>query len=174
MTLIENTLDVLKGMPAALEKILLMIPPADLTWTPDSWDGIPGERFSLIGQVCHLRDIEADGYHVRIRRMLEEENPDLVSLDSYALAAERKVDEATDIEDAYRSFRAAREMTLGMIGKLTGKDLRRTGTFAEYGAITLHGLLHFLCSHDQQHLACLHWLLGKITSRVDGSGNFSA
>jgi hypothetical protein len=26
----------------------------------------------------------------------------------------------------------------------------------------LRGLVHLLCSHDQQHLAGLHWLLAKI------------
>jgi hypothetical protein len=26
----------------------------------------------------------------------------------------------------------------------------------------MRGLVHFLCSHDQQHLAGLQWLLGKI------------
>jgi len=38
------------------------------------------------------------------------------------------------------------------------------GGFAEYGALTLRGLLHYLRSHDQQHLACLHWLAGKAAS----------
>jgi hypothetical protein len=32
------------------------------------------------------------------------------------------------------------------------------------GAVTLAGLIQYLCSHDQQHLACLHWLLGRIAS----------
>ncbi len=30
------------------------------------------------------------------------------------------------------------------------------------GPTTLRGLVHYLCSHDQQHLAGLQWLLGKI------------
>jgi hypothetical protein len=31
----------------------------------------------------------------------------------------------------------------------------------------LRSLIHYLCSHDQQHLAGLHWLLGKAdASRV--------
>ena len=29
---------------------------------------------------------------------------------------------------------------------------------------TLEGLVHFLCGHDHQHLAGLHWLLGKMTA----------
>jgi hypothetical protein len=28
--------------------------------------------------------------------------------------------------------------------------------------VTLRALVHYLCSHDQQHLAGLQWLLGKL------------
>jgi hypothetical protein len=31
-----------------------------------------------------------------------------------------------------------------------------------YGGVTVRGLVHYLCSHDQQHLAGLSWLLGKM------------
>jgi hypothetical protein len=34
--------------------------------------------------------------------------------------------------------------------------------FEGYGRVTLRGLVHYLCSHDQQHLSGLQWLLGKI------------
>jgi hypothetical protein len=45
-------------------------------------------------------------------------------------------------------------------------QLSRSGDFAEYGRLTLHGLVHYLRSHDQQHLACIHRLVGKIASSV--------
>jgi hypothetical protein len=38
----------------------------------------------------------------------------------------------------------------------------RTAFFEGYGPLTLRSLVHYLCSHDQQHLAGLQWLLGKI------------
>ena len=60
----------------------------------------------------------------------------------------------TGLLEALRNSRLAPE--------LTEAQLARTGTFAEYGALTLRGLLHYLRSHDQQHLACVHWLLGKM------------
>ena len=165
----ENiTLESLAAMPDALERMMATFPEAYLTWTPESWEGIPGERFSLLGQVCHLRDIEIDGYHVRFRRMLQEERPDLVSLDSYELAAERNYDLTPDLDAAYRAFRSAREKTVEMLRNVSENDLRRRGTFAEYGEITLEGLIHFLCSHDQQHLACIQWLLGKISGMAPG------
>jgi hypothetical protein len=34
--------------------------------------------------------------------------------------------------------------------------------YAAIPALTLRSLVHYLCSHDQQHLAGLQWLLGQI------------
>ena len=45
-------------------------------------------------------------------------------------------------------------------------QLAREGFFAEYGPLTLRGLVHYLRSHDQQHLAGIHWLAGKIASEA--------
>jgi hypothetical protein len=40
--------------------------------------------------------------------------------------------------------------------------------FEGYGPLTMRSLIHYLCSHDQQHLAGLQWLAGKIdASTVD-------
>jgi hypothetical protein len=149
--------------PDALEGVIRLFPAARLTWRPESWGGSPGEPFSPIEHVCHLRDIERDGYHVRIRRLLTEENPSLASIDGNALALERRYTEAS-VADALLAFRDARRQTLETIGGLGDAELDRRGEFAEYGALTLRGLLHYLCSHDQQHLACLHWLFGKASS----------
>ena len=80
------TLCALADFPEQLEKFYNAIPAGFRNWIPDSWDGIPSESFSAIGQVCHVRDIELDGYHVRIQRTLSEDEPTLESLDGYALA----------------------------------------------------------------------------------------
>ena len=146
-----------------MESLLRQAPEGRLDWTPESWDAVPGEMFSARGQICHLRDIEAMGYHRRIRRMIDEVEPDLESLDSYDLA-ERLNYGASDAEAALRDFRAAREATLTMLAPLTEAQLARTGTFAEYGRLSLRGLVHLLASHDAQHLACLHWLLAKMSA----------
>src|SRR5262249_46156232 len=134
-----------------------------LAWRPGSWDACPSETFSAVEQVCHLRDIERDGYHVRIQRMLREREPSLVSIDSYALARERAY-ERTDPEEALAAFREARAATIATLRGLTDADLGRRGDFAEYGRLTLRALIHYLRSHDQQHLAGLHWLAGKTLS----------
>ena len=153
----------LERMPDQLEQALGQVPVARLSWKPASWDGSPGENFSALEHVCHVRDIEIDGYQVRIRRLLDESNPSLVSLDGYQLAAERRYAEA-DLAAALRNFRQARRATVESLRGLGDRELSRTGVFAEYGSLTLRALLHYLRSHDQQHLACLHWLLGRMAS----------
>lgn len=163
MALPSELLRGLQSMPSELEAAVGLVPRERLGYKPASWAGSPGEGFSVVEHACHLRDIERDGYHVRIRRLLEEDRPDLVSIDGDALALERRYAEA-DLHEALRSFRDARQATFERIRDLDEAQLDRRGTFAEYGALTLRGLLHYLRSHDQQHLACVHWLIGKMNA----------
>ena len=59
-------------------------------------------------------------------------------------------------------FRAARATTLALLRGLDACSCERPAVFEGYGPVTLRGLVHYLCSHDQQHLSGLQWLLGKI------------
>jgi hypothetical protein len=154
-------LDDLATMPDQIEALMRRVPRDRLDWKPDSWEGIPGERFSALEQACHLRDIEIDGYHRRFGRTLAEQRPDLASIDSYDLARERNYG-AEDVDRALAAFRRGRAETVTMLEKIDDAGWTRTATFAEYGAVTLRGLAHILRSHDLQHLACIHWLLAKM------------
>ena len=157
------TIDSLRSFPDRLEEHFAEVPREYLDWRPPSWDGIPSERFTAIGQLCHVRDIEIDGYHVRIRRMLDEDAPVLASIDSEALAGPRRYSEA-DPREVLAAIRAARAKTVAMVTDLGEADLRREGSFEGYGKLTLKALVHYLCSHDQQHLSGIEWLLGQIDS----------
>jgi len=162
-SIVSGASAILAAMPDQLERLYRAVPAGFERWKPASWDGIPGETFTALEQVCHVRDIEVDGYQARIRGVLAEADPFLPSLDGYALANERRYADA-DAAEALASFRAARTRTLAMIDRLSDQQLQRRGVFEGYGAVTLSGLIQYLCSHDQQHLACLHWLLGRIAS----------
>lgn len=165
MALPSALLGELEDMPQQLELALALIPHDHLRWKPASWDGSPAENFSVLEHVCHLRDIEKDGYHVRIGRMLEETNPSLASLDSYEIARERGY-ETAELSDALAGFRAARRVTVERLRVVDDTQLERAGEFAEYGRLTLRALIHYLRSHDQQHLAGIQFLAGKIASDV--------
>lgn len=155
------TLESLAQFPAALGRFYAAFPAPYVMWRPESWDGIPSETFTALEQLCHVRDIEIDGYQVRLRRSLSEENPFLPSLDGYALAEERRYAEA-DAERVLDDIARARRETVRLIEGLDPMALRRKSTFEGYGPVTVAGLVHYLCSHDQQHLSGLQWLLGKI------------
>ena len=157
----RTTLNALAAFPDQLQAHYAAIPEEFVRWAPASWDGIPSERFTPIEQVCHVRDIEIDGYHVRLQRVLHESNPTLPSIDSEALAAQRSYS-TSSAEEAFSAFRSARAKTVELISGLTAEQFSRTAAFEGYGSLCLRSLVHYLCSHDQQHLAGLQWLLGKI------------
>ncbi|MFC3551343.1 DinB family protein [Lysobacter cavernae] len=157
----NTTLNALALFPLQLEAHYAAIPAQFKHWAPPSWDGIPSEPFTAIEQVCHVRDIEVEGYHVRFRRTLQEANPMLPSIDSEAVTRERNY-AAENADDALAAFRQARAGTIELISSLSAQQLARTAVFEGYGPLTLRSLVHYLCSHDQQHLAGLQWLLGQI------------
>ena len=155
------TLSALEAFPRQLEATYGAIPADFKNWAPPSWDGVPSEALTAIQQICHVRDIEIDGYHVRFRRTMEELHPTLASLDTDGLVVERAYASA-DAREVLGAFRAARAETIRLLGSLTSDQLQRTAYFEGYGSVSLRSLVHFLSSHDQQHLAGLQWLLGKI------------
>lgn len=163
-----TTLDALDRFPQLLAQHYAAIPIAFKHWMPPSWEGIPSESLTAIEQVCHLRDIEIEGYQLRFRRTLSETNPTLAAIDTDKLARERRYGDA-DAAATMEAFSIARKETVELIRSLSSEQLNRRATFEGYGAVTLRSLIHYLCSHDQQHLAGLQWLLGKIEAhRVGG------
>lgn len=126
------TLDALKAFPAQLEAHYRVIPTQSRHWKPESWEGIPSEHLTAIEQLCHVRDVEIDGYQVRIQRSLKEENPHLPALDTDALVRDR----AYGQQDAARvlaDFRNARAKTIEMIAVLSPQHLARKAVFEGYG-----------------------------------------
>lgn len=67
-------------------------------------------------------------------------------------------------DDAFARFREARALTLAVLATLDEQRLARRAVFEGYGPTTRRGLVHFLCSHDQQYLAGLQWLSRQIAS----------
>jgi hypothetical protein len=165
----DVTLRTLESFPQRLEQHFAAIPAGFENWAPSSWEGVPSEPFTAIEQICHVRDIEVDGYLVRFRRTLEENDPVLPALDGETLARQRRY-AASDALEVLAAFQAARARTLALIAALRPEQLARTATFEGYGRVSLASLIHYLCSHDQQHLAGLQWLLGKIEASRPGRG----
>src|SRR5262249_40279765 len=104
----------LRSFPDLLEEHFGSVPVTHLDWRPASWEGIPSEPFTAREQICHVRDIEIDGYQVRLRRMRDEEHPTLASIDSAALVEPRGY-ARSDPAEVLAAFRRARAETLAII-----------------------------------------------------------
>lgn len=159
------TISALKIFPDQLERFFNAFPKSKWHWSPESWEGVPSESLNAIEQICHVRDVETDGYHFRFQRMLNELEPTLDSLDGYALVKANNYAQADPVL-VFKDIRAARLETLQLIENLSKTKLKRIGYFEGYGRLSVAGLIHYLCSHDQQHLSGLQWLLGKIESNA--------
>jgi hypothetical protein len=110
----------------------------------------PGkDEFSLVEQACHLRDLEREGYLVRVRRMLAEDAPALDGFDGAAVARERDY-LAQDARGAARDFAAARRELIGLLAPLTPPQLGRQATF-EGRRIALGDLVAMIVEHDRGH-----------------------
>lgn len=84
-----------------------------------------------------------------------------MSIDTDVFARDRVYGES-DPFAALTAFRVARTHTVSFVERLTPNQLKREATFEGYGSVTMLALVHCLCRHDQQHLAGLQRLLGKI------------
>lgn len=158
------TIAALEAFPRALEQHYAAFPSEFIHWVPASWEGVPSERFTAIEQICHVRDIEREGYQVRFRRTLAETSPFLPSIDSEEVARQRDYGHA-DARQVFADIHAARAETIALLRGLEPDAFDRPAVFEGYGPVSLRGLVHYLCSHDQQHLSGLQWLLGKIDAQ---------
>jgi hypothetical protein len=127
----------------------------------ESWRSkLANGGFSLLEHVCHLRDIDGDGYRVRLERMLNEERPSLVDLDGDALAKEHDY-QSQDLLEALSAFTATRREIAARLAKVTPDERQRTGLMAGR-EITIEGLADAMLAHDSEHLDQLHDLCAEL------------
>jgi uncharacterized damage-inducible protein DinB len=134
----------LHAMPGLLEACAEALPRSE--WTRQPSPGV----FSLVEHCCHLRDLEEEGYTLRLRRMLREERPSLDDFDGAAVAA-RRAYPTQDLRAALQAFTDARTANLAFLSGLEARALARTATFGEHGTITVERLAELMLEHDTGH-----------------------
>lgn len=139
-------------MPRFLEECAGRLPRADWARQPS-----PG-LFSLVEHCCHLRDLEEEGYTLRLRRMLREDGPVLEDFDGGAVAGRRNYP-AQDLAAATQAFAEARGRNLTVLSALDARALARTAIFGEQGSITIPQLAALMAEHDAAHRGELEELL---------------
>ncbi|MFP5265278.1 MAG: DinB family protein [Blastocatellia bacterium] len=147
---IEEMPRTIQGLLAGAEEGNLRARPSQKTW-------------SVVEHICHLRDIEREGYKVRIAKMLNEDHPFLTDLDGDKLAEERGYINQ-DFKAALKDFIDTRAINLSAIRDLSPDQLSRSGEFENVGQLTLMELLIKMREHDSGHIKELGQLLGKASA----------
>jgi hypothetical protein len=107
--------------------------------------------FSMVEHACHLRDLEKEGYLVRIERILREDNPVLEDFDGGRIARERNY-AAQDFGAAIDEFERSRMESVRVLQALSDAELERPARFGG-DAITLRGVAEMMLRHDAEHRA---------------------
>lgn len=142
--LARDLTDRLAAMPRLLQACAERLPRAE--WTRQPSPGV----FSLVEHCCHLRDLEEEGYTLRLRRMLREDGPVLDDFDGGAIAA-RRAYPGQDLTLALQAFVEARGRNLVLLAGLDARALARTARFGEHGTITIRRLAELMAEHDASH-----------------------
>jgi len=142
---VQSLLDVLARTPSEVAGLVNAVPKEHRRTRPTP------EEFSVVENVCHLRDIEVDGYAQRITRILNETNPTLADVDGARLAIERDYNNQ-ELAPALETFRQTRERNVGLLRNLAAGDFDRQASLQGVGEITLRKLIVMMNEHDEGHL----------------------
>ena len=150
----ENLLDFLDEMPKFVRSVTASLTGDELRRKPSQ------AEFSFLEHVCHLRDIEQEGYRGRIDKLLTETEPFLPDIEGDKLARERNYN-SQDFDEALAGFVHARRKNIRIIKTLSSDEMNRSGTFQNIGVITLEQLLMMMREHDEAHRQELVGLLKR-------------
>ncbi len=118
------------------------------------------DKFSALENICHLRDLEVEGYTPRINRILNEDHPRLPDFDGGRVAMERNYN-SQSLSEALAAFAKARQENVSALAGLTQERFDRAGVMEGVGYVTLGKLLLMMRDHDDGHLDDLRVLRHK-------------
>ena len=148
----ESVLNSLETTPRTLKSLAEKLDDDQLRFQPAS------DVFSLLENVCHLRDLEREAYGVRITRILNEDAPALRDFDGARIAAERNYN-ADDFSKALEAFTEARQQNVAKLRTCDATALSRKANLEAVGSITLARLAIMMSEHDADHLQEISYLL---------------
>lgn len=148
----------LARMPGRLKAFVAAIP-------QDAWLTQPQPNaFCLLEHVCHLRDIDHDGYRERIEKMLTQDLPVLHDLDGEALAIARDY-RRQDLHAACAAFVDGRGRILERLRGLSTAERSRKGRMEGVGDMTIDDLVGAMLAHDSEHVEQLTALRDALLQR---------
>jgi DinB superfamily len=138
-------LSFLKETPSKVKRLLDGMDQSTLRLRPSP------DEFSAVEQICHLRDIEREGYSERISRILSEDHPRLPDIDGARLAIERDYN-SENFQEALNSFASARAANVALLSQLNSDQMDQEGELEGIGRISIRRLVATLREHDEGHL----------------------
>ena len=157
LTEVQQLLNAVARTPSEVSRLVNVVP-------PEHWRIRPApEEFSVLESVCHLRDIEVEGYAQRIARILNETKPALADVDGARLAIERDYN-SQELGPALEAFRQTREQNVELLRKLAAIDLERKASLEGVGEITLSRLIEMMNEHDEGHREELKHLAARASA----------
>ena len=152
----------LAGLLASLERTPLLVFDA-FTGVADAVlrRRLPSGGFALVEQIWHLADLEREGYGVRIRRILCEDEPYLADFDGDRVARERDY-KRLDLAAGLEAFAIARGRNVRKLRSIHNSDWKRRGHQDNFGTISLEDVPRMMAEHDRAHTSEVADLLAHI------------
>jgi uncharacterized damage-inducible protein DinB len=138
----KSALELLEKTPVVLKTLLDGAPQDVLEWKPGP------ERWSIREVLAHLVDLEKL-FVERIRRVIEEDNP---QLQKFVPAGSLLGGPFGDALERLAQFAVLRDELLKLAKGAPASAALRAGTHEELGPVTLAQLLNELANHDLGHL----------------------
>ena len=110
----------------------------------------PAGTFGPVEQCWHLADLEREGFGARIRRLLNEVEPQLPDFDGAAVARERDY-RSRSLAEGLAAFRAARSENLAALQAVRAEAWTRGGTQDGVGPVALCDIPAMMAEHDAAH-----------------------
>lgn len=140
----QSLLAILRATPAALAALTCYLP-------GEKWHCQPKHgEWCLVEIMCHLRDVERDINHPRLKTILTEDNPFIAGVVSDKWVEERKY-ATQDGKLALAEFTRARIETLEILSGIN-TEWFRPARHAIFGPTMLRELVKFMVEHDQAHI----------------------
>jgi hypothetical protein len=152
---LETLLLTLESTPALVAQAAAQLDASQVRRAPDNGG------FSLIEHVWHLADLESEGYEVRIRRILSEDEPPLADFKGERVARERCYRDR-DLAEGLAVFAAARNRNVNRLRGIRNSDWKRRGAQEGFGSIALEDVPRMMAEHDRCHTAEIALLLAHL------------
>ena len=115
-------------------------------------------EWSILQILCHLWRAETEVHQLRLRTILEQENPFIPSVPPPGPDIPECHDDGMEV---FERFRAQRQQTMAMLADLDAVDWQRPARHSIFGLTNLLEMAYFTAQHDRLHITQLCQTLGK-------------